>query len=113
VRNANNDYLIDREMQRIRNYTGIGVVRTQDTAMTESMGGIVDRSAEHLGTTDAAVIAARRRLLKMARDLQDGIEPIAALKPEIYNVRAVDQVSSEADFSRFMDLYAEAALGKV
>jgi hypothetical protein len=49
----------------------------------------------------------------MARDLQDGIEPIAALKPEIYNVRAVDQVSSEADFSRFMDLYAEAALGKV
>jgi hypothetical protein len=100
-------------MQRIRNYTGIGVVRTQDTAMTESMGGIVDRSAEHLGTTDAAVIAARRRLLKMARDLQDGIEPTSALQPEIYNVRAVDQVSSEADFSRFMDLYAEAALGKV
>jgi phenylpropionate dioxygenase-like ring-hydroxylating dioxygenase large terminal subunit len=113
VRNANNDYLIDREMQRTRNYTGIGVVRTQDTAMTESMGGIVDRREEHLGTTDAAVIAARRRLLKMARDLQDGIEPIAALKPETYNVRAVDQVSPEADFSRFMDLYAEAALGKV
>jgi hypothetical protein len=77
------------------------------------MGGIVDRREEHLGTTDAAVIAARRRLLKMARDLQDGIEPIAALKPETYNVRAVDQVSPEADFSRFMDLYAEAALGKV
>ena len=95
MRNANNDYLIDREMQRTRNYTGIGVVHI------------------HLGTTDAAVIAARRRLLKMARDLQDGIEPIAALKPETYNVRAVDQVSPEADFSRFMDLYAEAALGKV
>ena len=95
MRNANNDYLIDREMQRTRNYTGIGVVRT------------------HLGTTDAAVIAARWRLLKMARDLQDGIEPSAALKPETYNVRAVDQIGPEADFSRFMDRYAEAALGKV
>jgi phenylpropionate dioxygenase-like ring-hydroxylating dioxygenase large terminal subunit len=113
VRNANNDYLIDREMQRTRNYTGIGVVRTQDTAMTESMGGIVDRSEEHLGTTDAAVIAARRRLLKMAQELQEGIEPVAALKPEAYNVRAVDQVSDEGDFARFMELYADTALGKV
>jgi len=49
----------------------------------------------------------------MARDLQDGIEPAAVLKPEAYNVRAVDQVSPEADFARFMDLYADAALGKV
>ena len=113
VRNANNDYLIDREMQRTQNYTGIGVVRTQDTAMTESMGPIVDRREEQLGTTDAAVIAARRRLLKMARDLQEGIEPAAALTPEAYNVRALDQVSPEADFLRFMDLYADAALGKV
>ncbi len=100
-------------MQRTQNYTGIGVVRTQDTAMTESMGGIVDRSEEHLGTTDAAVIAARRRLLKMARDLQAGIESTAAMNPDVYNVRAVDQVSLEADFSRFMDRYADAALGKV
>ncbi|ETX09320.1 MAG: hypothetical protein ETSY2_00240 [Candidatus Entotheonella gemina] len=113
VRHANNDYLIDREMQRTRNYTGIGVVRTQDTSMTESMGGIVDRSEEHLGTTDATVIAARRRLLKMARDLQAGIEPAAAMNSEAYNVRAVDQVSPEADFPRFMDRYADVALGKV
>jgi hypothetical protein len=59
------------------------------------------------------VIAARRRLIKMAHDLQSGIEPTAALKPEVYNVRAVDQVSPEADFLRFMDLYADATLGKV
>ena len=81
--------------------------------MTESMGGIVDRTQEHLGTTDLAVIAARRRLLTMAHDLQNGIEPEAVLRPESYNVRAVDQVSDEADFARFMDLYADAALGKV
>jgi phthalate 4,5-dioxygenase len=81
--------------------------------MTESMGGIVDRSQEHLGTTDVAVIAARRRLIKMARDLEEGIEPVEALRPEIYNVRAVDMVCPEDDFFRFMDLYGEEAVGKV
>jgi phthalate 4,5-dioxygenase len=113
VRHAENDYLIDREMQRTQNFTGIPVIRTQDTAMTESMGRIVDRTQEHLGTTDVAVIAARRRLITMARDLQNGVEPVAALQPEIYNVRAVDMVSSEDDFFHFMNLYAGEAVGKV
>jgi phenylpropionate dioxygenase-like ring-hydroxylating dioxygenase large terminal subunit len=113
VRNADNDYLIDREMQHTQNFTGISVGRSQDTAMTESMGGIVDRSQEHLGTTDAAIIAARRHLITLARALQDGVEPSAALQPEIYNVRAVDMVCKEDDFLRFMDLYAEEATGKV
>jgi nitrite reductase/ring-hydroxylating ferredoxin subunit len=113
VRHAENDYLIDRGMQRTQNFTGIEVIRSQDTAMTESMGGIVDRTQEHLGTTDVAVIAARQRLIKMARDLAAGIEPVKALRPEIYNVRAVDMVCPEDDFYRFMDLYAEEALGKV
>jgi hypothetical protein len=45
--------------------------------------------------------------------LEDGIEPVEALQPEIYNVRAVDMVSPEDDFFRFMDLYAEEAVGKV
>jgi hypothetical protein len=99
VRHADNDYRIDREMQRTQNFTGIQAIRSQDTAMTESMGGIVDRTQEHLGTTDVAVIAARRRLITMARDLQDGIEPSEALQPEIYNVRAVDMVCPQDDFS--------------
>jgi hypothetical protein len=86
---------------------------SQDTAMTESMGGIVDRTQEHLGTTDVTVIAARRRLIKMAHDLQDGVEPTEALRPEIYNVRAVDLVCPEDDFFHFMDLYADEAVGKV
>ena len=113
IHHADNDYFIDRDMQRTQNFTGIPVIRSQDTAMTESMGGTVDRSQEHLGTTDVAVIAARRRLLMMARDLQAGIEPTEALRPEIYHVRAVDLVSAEHDFLRFMELYAAEAMGKV
>jgi phthalate 4,5-dioxygenase oxygenase subunit len=113
VRHADNDYLIDRHLQRTQNFTGIQVVRTQDTAMTEGMGGIVDRTREHLGTTDAAVIAARRRLISLARDLQNGKEPTEALQPEIYNVRAVDMVCKEPDLFRFMDIYADEATGRV
>jgi phthalate 4,5-dioxygenase len=113
VRNADNDYFIDRELQRTQNFTGIQVIRTQDTAMTESMGGIVDRPQEHLGTMDVAIIAARRRLLQMARDLQHGIEPTVALQPEIYNVRVVVMVCPEDDFRQFMDVYTAEAVGKV
>ena len=60
---SDNDYNIDREMQRNEIFTGIAGTRNQDRAMTESMGSISDRPGEHLGTLDAATIAARRRLL--------------------------------------------------
>jgi hypothetical protein len=39
------------------------------------MGPIYDRTTEHLGTSDAAIIAARRRLLGGVRGLERGEEP--------------------------------------
>ena len=88
VRNKDNDYLIDREMQRHKTFTGIKGISEQDMAMQESMGPLVDRSKEHLGTTDTAVIAFRRRLLSLARDLEDGQDPYAAQHGETYRVRS-------------------------
>ncbi len=41
---------------------------------------------------EGEIDSAHVRLIKMARDLQDGVEPAEALRPEIYNVRAVDMV---------------------
>jgi phenylpropionate dioxygenase-like ring-hydroxylating dioxygenase large terminal subunit len=70
-----NDYLIDRQKQRTESYTGIQGIGTQDLAVTESMGPIYDRSSEHLGTTDLAIIRMRRLLIKAAEDLQRGIDP--------------------------------------
>ncbi|HLF79146.1 MAG TPA: Rieske 2Fe-2S domain-containing protein [Dehalococcoidia bacterium] len=71
-----NDYLIDREKQRTQSYTGIdGGAIPQDQAVTESMGDIYDRTHEHLGTTDKAIIRMRRMLIGAARDLAKGIEP--------------------------------------
>jgi phenylpropionate dioxygenase-like ring-hydroxylating dioxygenase large terminal subunit len=88
--NKRNHYLIDREVQRTQTFSGIPneMGRAQDAAMTDSMGAIVDRTEEHLGTTDSAIIRMRRRLIQGARDLQNGIEPYAANHPEVYRVRS-------------------------
>jgi hypothetical protein len=52
------------------------------------MGTIVDRSKEHLGTSDTAIIAMRRKLRKAAAELQQGIEPVAARNGDAYRVRS-------------------------
>jgi hypothetical protein len=71
-----NDYNIDRADQRVNNYTGIsGGAIPQDQAVTESMGTVYDRTAEHLGTSDRAIIRMRRLLIESARNLERGIEP--------------------------------------
>jgi phthalate 4,5-dioxygenase len=95
--NRDNDYLIDRDRQRTGNYTGILGIQEQDKAMTESMGSIVNRSQEHLGTSDVAIIAARRRLLRAVRDLQQGLEPAIAAMGDAYRVRSFDVLTSAED----------------
>jgi phthalate 4,5-dioxygenase len=77
VANRANDYLLDREKQRIENFTGMRGIREEDIAVQEDQygGPIADRTKEHLGTSDAGVIALRRRLLNAVRNLQAGQEP--------------------------------------
>src|SRR5439155_8424821 len=81
-RNKDNDYLIDRQKQRTVNYTGLPGNRVQDAAVTESMGAIYDRTQEHLGTTDIAIIFMRRQLIRLARELDAGHEPALLTHPE-------------------------------
>jgi len=54
----------------------------------ESMGRIADRTTEYLGQSDTAIIAWRRRIIKMAKDLEAGEEPAQPQHPEWYNVRS-------------------------
>jgi phthalate 4,5-dioxygenase oxygenase subunit len=51
------------------------------------MGPIQDRSKENLVSTDNAIIMARHRLLKAARDLQNGVVP-PGLQAENQRVRS-------------------------
>jgi hypothetical protein len=90
LRNRDNDYLIDRDYQRSgRSYTGIRGIREEDLAVQESMGGVCDRTTEHLGSADLAVIAMRRRLLDAVHALQQGGEiPYEARNSDAYRVRS-------------------------
>ena len=75
IRNARNNYLQDRHVQKTANFTGIEDFLNHDACATESMGAIFDRTKEHLGVSDKAVIAVRKFLLTSVRMLQDGQEP--------------------------------------
>jgi hypothetical protein len=88
--NAENDYLRDREAQmRGDSFTGIEGNIIEDVAINESMGQIVDRRAEHLGSADVMLIRIRRRLLAAAEALaQDGTPPPGVEEPDAYLVRA-------------------------
>ncbi|MBV9581442.1 MAG: aromatic ring-hydroxylating dioxygenase subunit alpha, partial [Chloroflexi bacterium] len=90
LRNRDNDYLIDRAVQRSgASYTGIRGIREEDLAVQESMGGVCDRTTEHLGSADLAVIAMRRRLLDAVRALQErGEVPYEARNADSYRVRS-------------------------
>jgi phenylpropionate dioxygenase-like ring-hydroxylating dioxygenase large terminal subunit len=107
VRNKENDYQIDREAQRTRSYTGIYGGGTQDRAIVESMGPIYDRTKEHLVSTDVAVIAARRILLRAARDLQEGRAPGAAAGGSMYRARPVDVISEHAQLGAVLREHAD------
>ena len=110
--NPENDFLMDRAAQRERSFTGIPGIRHQDMAMTQSMGLISNREGEHLGTTDKAIITARRRLIQMAKDLQEGIEPYAATHGDLYKVRSIDFIAEERDFSDFLKANGQLAVAK-
>lgn len=91
AQNEENDYFIDREDQaRLVSYTGIpGGAVPEDTAVQVAMGEVLDRTIEHLGTTDIMIIRVRRRLMQAAIDLREGkVTPPGVDSPEVYRVRS-------------------------
>jgi phenylpropionate dioxygenase-like ring-hydroxylating dioxygenase large terminal subunit len=90
--NAENNYLIDRAAQKSGlTYTGIHGINTQDMAVQESMGPIYDRTQEHLGTADLAIIQARRLLLEACTDVEQGRYPLGSQLAEV-PVRAAEML---------------------
>jgi hypothetical protein len=77
VHTVANMHLQDRELMERGNFSGVIGASIQDRAMQEGMGPICDRSKEHLGTSDKAVIFYRRLLLKKLDDLTEG-KPLPA-----------------------------------
>jgi phenylpropionate dioxygenase-like ring-hydroxylating dioxygenase large terminal subunit len=88
-RNQDNDWLIDRRIQKTETYTGIAGNHNQDHAVQESMGPIVDRTKENLVSTDNGIIMARHRLIRAAKAfVEKGVMP-PGIDPEHQKVRSV------------------------
>jgi phenylpropionate dioxygenase-like ring-hydroxylating dioxygenase large terminal subunit len=93
-----NDYLMDRALQRTTTYTGIPGIQEQDLAVTESMGTIYNRSQERLGTTDRAIIRMRQLLISAAQDLERGIEPPGLDSSFDYtSLRSTEKIIADGD----------------
>jgi phthalate 4,5-dioxygenase len=88
-RNLDVDWKIDRRVQKEETFSGIDGINNQDQAVQESMGKIVDRSKEHLSSTDAAVTATRRLLLRLLKD-SEAMPP--GFLPTYYKVRATEKL---------------------
>jgi hypothetical protein len=111
--NKRNDYLIDRELQKTgRYYSGIKGIGMQDASLQESMGPLQDRTKENLVSTDNAIIMARNRLLKAARNLEKGIQP-PGLSQDSHLVRSASvQLPVGASFKEAAAENLKAEIGK-
>jgi phthalate 4,5-dioxygenase len=105
ARNASNDYLIDRDLQRKVNYTGLPTNRVQDAAVTESMGTIYDRTQEHLGAADSAIIQMRRHLMHMAEQLEHGREPELPQHADWFRQAPLEVVTAEEDLQQLWETH--------
>jgi len=114
-RTTENWWLQDRPAMQNGSWAGIPGVMTQDVAVQESMGPIVDRSAERLGTSDVAIIRLRRRLVESVRGFLAGEAPPGLRTPVDYGrIGAVPQLvigvdEPWQDVATFPGEYAPAA----
>ncbi len=103
--NKDNDFHIDREVQRTRTFTGIPGFAAQDCAVQESMGTIFDRTGERLVSTDIPIVSVRRRLKEALARLSAGEDP-PGLDPASQHVRPAALILPRD--VRFQDGAAEA-----
>jgi len=83
LRNRANNWGYDPAEQKASTYLGMGFdINIHDQWACESQGHIQDRTREHLGTTDKAIIAYRRLLSAEIDKVAAGSTPMMALSAE-------------------------------
>jgi nitrite reductase/ring-hydroxylating ferredoxin subunit len=98
-----NDYLIDRQAQKTESYSGIRDFRSQDLMVTESAGPVYDRTREHLGSGDVAVIRFHRQLLAAAAAVTEGKQPPAlAGDGDFRGIRGAEKILEENEDWRIL-----------
>lgn len=104
LKNKRNNYGYDPEEQGTQTYTGMGMdINVHDQWAVESMGGIQDRTDEHLGKTDVGIIRNRRKLRAAIASVKEGkIEELPmwnGVKPsEITGPVSNDSITEDKDW---------------
>ena len=79
-KNKANDYGFDAQEQASSTYTGMGNdINVHDQWAVESMGRIQDRTKEHLGQSDKAIVQYRRLLRQEIEKAASGTKPFMFL----------------------------------
>ena len=77
-----NNYGYDIAEQKNKTFTGMGFdINVHDQWAVESQGRIQDRTREHLGYSDRAIVAYRRLLLSAIGQVANGEKPPMVLDP--------------------------------
>ena len=114
LRNKSNDFLIDREDQKHRSFTGVRGVAEQDAMAQVAQGPILDRTREHLSPTDIGIVHFRRLMLAGARALGSGKEPAAANNAAAYRLRSGGAVAKASlSFEEVMKQRFGSSTGRV
>jgi phenylpropionate dioxygenase-like ring-hydroxylating dioxygenase large terminal subunit len=118
-----NDYNISRVAQKGTSYSGIADFRSQDAMATETAGPVFDRTREHLGSTDVALIRFHRQLIRAAKALAaaDGDAAAAGLPAlggsgDFQAVRGAEKILADGEDWRVLgtdaDPTVQEALGR-
>jgi phenylpropionate dioxygenase-like ring-hydroxylating dioxygenase large terminal subunit len=88
----------DRELMKQGHYTGFRALPFEDFAIQESQGAIADRTKEHLGASDVAIIRMRRLLLDLAQQNEQGKLPPRLTRQIAYDkIRAIHEIVAPAE----------------
>ena len=110
-----NNWGFNAEEQNTRTYLGMGEddINVHDQWACESMGPIQDRTREHLGTSDKAIMANRRNLLQAIDDVEAGKLPLGLAQPDVAAQRmGPDTVDGIAPAQGWQDWWRHAVDSK-
>ncbi|HLN85059.1 MAG TPA: Rieske 2Fe-2S domain-containing protein [Candidatus Limnocylindrales bacterium] len=114
IRSKANRYLQDRASMKNKSFSGIGYnFQAQDACVIEGAGTVQDRTKEHLVTSDKAIIAARKLLLKGIQDVKEGRDPLHVVRdPKQNQFRHIAVISEVAQQSADMRAIVNRKIGE-
>ena len=81
--NRSNNWGFDPHEQATKTFTGMGLdINVHDQWACESLGAVQDRTREHLGKSDVAIVTYRRMLKEAIRKVEDGEKAPFTWRPD-------------------------------